>query len=183
MKNLDPVVKKETLHILYGTAVIGAAVQAVYLLLGQWGLPVLLGGLLGAGWAVLNFLLMGMTVQKCVGLEAAVANSRWKSSYSLRTTVTVGVVALAILAPCFHWVPAVAAIFSPRVTIAVMSLFRREYGAPVENPLPVPDDDDEDEDELERLLDKVYGAKVHYDTDQAAANAAENPASAAERKE
>lgn len=185
MKDLDPVVKKETLHILYGTVAIGAVVQLVYILVGHWQLPVLLGGLLGGCWAVFNFLMMGLTVQKCVGLSQSEANARWKSSYSLRTLLTVAVVAVSILVPWFNWVPAVAAVFSPRITIAVMSIFRKEYGKPVENPLPVPEEEeDEQDDELERLLDKVYGAKVHYDIDDPKAKESQaNPAPAAERKE
>ena len=178
MKKLDPVVKTETLRILCGTLLVQAVTQMVFTLLHRWDVTVLAGGLLGGAWAVLNFLLMGITVQNAVGLPENEARSRIKGSYSLRTLCTLGVVVLAILAPCFHWVPAVVGIFSPRLTIAVLSIFRKEYGAPVENPRPVPDEDEEG-DELERLLDKVYGGKVDYTQ---AAPQTETPAPVAENR-
>lgn len=183
MKKLDPVVKTETLRILCGTLLVQAVTQLVFTLLRRWDVTVLAGGLLGGAWAVLNFLLMGITVQNAVGLPENEARSRIKGSYSLRTLCTVGVVALAILAPCFHWVPAVVGIFSPRLTIAVLSIFRKEYGAPVENPRPVPDEDEDEEgDELERLLDKVYGGKVDYGQTGQTTSQTEPPAPVAENK-
>lgn len=163
MKKLDPVVKKETLHILCGVVAVGVVVQAVYLLLHRWTPAVLLGGVLGSVWATANFLLMGLTVQNTLGMDAAEARRRFGASYSLRTFGTCAVVVAAVLLPFLEWIPAVAAIFAPRLTIAVMGVFRKEYGAPVQNPLPVPEEEEDDGDELERILDKVYGGKVNYD--------------------
>lgn len=181
MKKLDPVVRKETLHILCGTAIGTVALQLIYVLLGQWNVTVLAGGLLGGCWAVLNFLLMGITVQHSVGGTQAEAHSRIKTSYSLRTLAMLAIIIAAFVLPWFHWVPVVAAMFYPRLTIAVMSLFRKEYGAPVKNPRPVEPEPEEDADELEQLLDKVYGGKVDYTA--AAQTAEKQPSAAPQRKE
>ncbi len=163
MKQLDPVVKKETLRIALGVAVVGVLTQIVFALIGKWSVPVLAGGVLGSVWAVLNFLLMGITVQNSVGLDAALARRKVQASYTVRSLVTCGVVLAAILIPWFHWVPAVIAVFAPRMAIAVMTAFRRDYGQPVEDPLPVPEEDEDDEqDELERIMDRVYGSRVDY---------------------
>ncbi len=172
MKKLDSTVKSETLRILVGTAGIGLLAQLVFILIGQWSLPVLLGSVLGGGWAVLNFLLMGITLQNTLGMPEQQARNKMKSSYSLRTGLTLAVLVVSILVPCFSWISAVVGIFSPRVTIAILSAFRKEYGAPVDNPLPVEDqEEDEDEDELEKILDRVYGGKVNYDTSESGQNA------------
>ena len=48
MKKIDPVVMKETMRILIGSIVLGAIMNAVFLMLRCWNLPVLFGTLLGA---------------------------------------------------------------------------------------------------------------------------------------
>ena len=52
---VQPAVKKETLHIAAGTGLMTAVMLLVFLLLGRLTLPVVLGALLGACFAVLNF--------------------------------------------------------------------------------------------------------------------------------
>lgn len=61
---LQPAVKKETAHIALGVAVGVAVMLAVFALLGRFDYTVALGGVLGGAVAVLNFLLLGLTVQK-----------------------------------------------------------------------------------------------------------------------
>lgn len=48
---------KETLRILIGSIVLGAIMNAVFLMLRCWNLPVLFGTLLGTAGSVLNFFL------------------------------------------------------------------------------------------------------------------------------
>ena len=69
MKGIDPTVRRETLYIAVWTLLLTALMEAVWLIVGRWTLPVLWGGLFGAFFAILNFLLMGLTVQKAVGKE------------------------------------------------------------------------------------------------------------------
>ncbi|WP_069971783.1 ATP synthase subunit I [Ruthenibacterium lactatiformans] len=59
--------KRETLHIAAGTLAFSAVMNGVFALLGRWDLTVLWGTLLGGGFAVLNFFLLGLTVQKMAG--------------------------------------------------------------------------------------------------------------------
>lgn len=58
MKKIDPVVMKETMRILIGSIALGAIMNAVFLMLRCWNLPVLFGTLLGTAGSVLNFFLM-----------------------------------------------------------------------------------------------------------------------------
>ena len=59
--------KRETLHIAAGTLAFSAVMNGVFALLGRWDLTVLWGTLLGGGFAVLNFFLLGLTVQEMAG--------------------------------------------------------------------------------------------------------------------
>ena len=63
MKRIDPTVLKETIYISAFTLTASIAMQAVFLIAGQWDYTVLLGNILGIVAAVGNFLLMGLTVQ------------------------------------------------------------------------------------------------------------------------
>ena len=69
MKKIDPTVLKETKYIALWVLIFSALMQAVFLVLRAWDYTVLLGNLLGGGVAVLNFLLMGITVQNALQKE------------------------------------------------------------------------------------------------------------------
>ncbi len=66
---LDPVVKKETGYIALWTLILSVLMEAVFLILRKWNLPVLFGNLLGGGAAIGNFLLMGMTLTRALTME------------------------------------------------------------------------------------------------------------------
>ncbi len=57
-------VRKMTLTILAGELFLTALMLLVFVLLGRFDMTVLLGALLGAFFAVLNFFLMGLSVQR-----------------------------------------------------------------------------------------------------------------------
>lgn len=115
--------KKETLHIAVGVLGFSAVMELIFLLLHRWDLSVLLGNLLGGGWAVLNFFLLGLTVQ---GMVADPDEKRGKTklqlSYSLRMLATIGVAIAAIQIPGVNWISAVIPLFFPRLTILAMQM-------------------------------------------------------------
>lgn len=63
-KKVDGTVRKETIYIAAAVLILSMLMQAVFLIIKRWDYTVLLGNLLGGGVAVLNFFLMGLTVQK-----------------------------------------------------------------------------------------------------------------------
>ena len=63
MFKADRTVLRETRYILCAVVLLSALMQAVFLCIGQWTLPVLFGNLLGGAAAVLNFFFMGLTLQ------------------------------------------------------------------------------------------------------------------------
>lgn len=115
--------KRETLHIALGTLLFSAVMNGVFALLGRWDLSVVWGTLLGGGWAILNFLLLGLTVQKM----ASDPNEKrgkltMQLSYSLRMLFTLFIVVLAIKLPGVSWLAAAIPLLFPRLTILTMQL-------------------------------------------------------------
>lgn len=66
MKKIDEAVLKETKFIAVSVLILSALMEAVFLIIGKWDITVLFGNLLGGGFAILNFFLMGLTVQNAV---------------------------------------------------------------------------------------------------------------------
>ena len=113
----------ETLHIAAGVLGFSAVMNLVFTCLHRWDLTVLWGNLLGGGYAIVNFFLLGLTVQK---MAADPNEKRGKMtmqlSYTLRMLFTVFIVALAIKLPAVNWPAAVIPLFFPRLTILAMQL-------------------------------------------------------------
>ena len=109
--------KRETLHIAAGTLAFSAVMNGVFALLGRWDLTVLWGTLLGGGFAVLNFFLLGLTVQKMAGdPNEKKGKLVLQLSYSLRMLATLAVVVQGVKLACFSWV------LFPRLTILAMQI-------------------------------------------------------------
>lgn len=145
MIKVQPAVRKETLRIAVGTLVLTALMLAVFLILGQFDLTVLLGAVLGSAAAIGNFFLLGLSVQKAAetmngvklpsyeeaeaGLEpgqeldtAAVpetklAKQRMQLSYTVRMILLASVGVLGLTLPCFHAVATVLPFLFPRIVI------------------------------------------------------------------
>lgn len=121
---LQKAVVQETLRIAAGTLALAALMNGVFALLGKWDITVLWGTLLGCAAAVLNFILLGVTVQ----MMAADGNEKrgklkLQLSYSLRMLAMLAVVVLGIKLSCFSWPAVVLPLLFPRITIALMQLF------------------------------------------------------------
>lgn len=138
-------VKKATLTIASGTLLLTGVMLLIFVLLGQFELPVLLGALLGAAAAILNFFLMGLSVQKMAERSAAEGSAQPPSnadedgkddedskpdspyaqqakksmqlSYGARMLMMVAVAVLALSLPCFHPIATVLPMLFPRLVI------------------------------------------------------------------
>ncbi|MBR0143655.1 MAG: ATP synthase subunit I [Clostridia bacterium] len=126
MKGIDPTVRRETLYIAVWTLLLTALMEAVWLIVGRWTLPVLWGGLFGAFFAILNFLLMGLTVQKAVGKEEKDAAGLMRLSQAGRMLLLVLVGLAAALIPFFDLIAALIPLFFPRIAVAARPLFDRK---------------------------------------------------------
>lgn len=114
---------KETKRIGVGTVIMLVVMLAVYAVLGKFTVGVLLGGLLGSAYAIFNFFMLGMTLQKAASMtDQQMAHMKVRSSYSTRM---IGMLILAVVAfalPFVEGVPCLIALLFPRATIFVLQV-------------------------------------------------------------
>ena len=90
--------RRETVHIALGVLAFSAVMHLVYLAIGRWEPGVLWGNLLGGGFAILNFFMLGLTVQKVANMtDEKRAKMNLQSSYTLRMLLTLAVVVVAVM--------------------------------------------------------------------------------------
>ncbi len=123
---IDKTVKKETIYIATWTFVLSVLMQSVFLIIGNWDYKVFLGNLLGYTIAVLNFFLMGITVQKAVLKPEKEAKTAMKVSQTYRNLMVLIFVVVGIVLPCFNTWTVIIPVFFPRIAIAFHSLFNKE---------------------------------------------------------
>ena len=126
---IEQAVKTETKHIATGVTAMTAVMVVVFAVIGRFDYTVLLGALLGGGFAVLNFFLMAMAVQRSVSQgDPARARKITQSSYTKRLLLLAAVLVVGIKVPYFHWVATIIPPFFPRITIFIMTLpiFKRK---------------------------------------------------------
>ena len=122
---MSDVVKKEAGYIAAGTVLLSALVQIVWAVFFDYDLSVFIGGLWGGAVAILNFILMGITVQKVASEpDQLSAKRRMQASYQFRMMLTIFATVLAIIVPGVNWIMAAISLFFPRLTILGMPLFR-----------------------------------------------------------
>ena len=126
MKKIDTVVIKETIYIAYFVIILSIAMEAVFLILRKWDVTVLLGNILSASAAVLNFLFMGITVQNAVMKDEKDAKTAVKASQSLRTFFLFTVAAIGALVPIFNIWSSLIPLLFPRIAIMFRPLFDKE---------------------------------------------------------
>lgn len=123
---ISAAIKKETMHIALGTLILSIIMimVLVFFLLKKFDLTVLWGTLLGAGFAVLNFFLLGLTIQKATTYNEGKAKSYIQFSYSVRMLLHFAVLFMGVQLSCFNWVAVALPLLFPRITIALMHLFK-----------------------------------------------------------
>ena len=153
---VSDVVKKETGFILLGAVILSVIMELVFLFLGFWDYTVLLGNILSTAVCTLSFFLMGLTVQKAVGLGEDAARRKMKSSHSLRYLMIIAAVVLGAVLPWFNIIAVLIPLFFNRITVPVRSAIHRRRHPEEAAQSAVYDEDDaydgmyeEDEEEYE----------------------------------
>ncbi len=129
---VDKVVKKETLNIAIGILVCSAITQIIFIICGKYSLAVFLGSLYGSGITLLNFFLMGLTIQSITKMEDGnMAKKKMQLSYSLRQLGLMLMVGagmyVAVKYEVFHWLSVLIAVIYPRLTIAFAGFFKKKW--------------------------------------------------------
>ena len=118
-------VLRETRRIAVGVFSMLAIMLVVYAVMGRFSLAVVLGGLIGALYAVLNFLLLGMTVQKVAEMREGneeLARMQMKSSYNMRMVIMILLIVVAFALPFVDGLACMIPMLFPRLTILVLQL-------------------------------------------------------------
>lgn len=126
MKTVDQTVRRETTYIACSVLILSLLMEAVFLALGRWNYTVLLGNLLSATAAILNFFLMGMTIQAAVSKNEKEARNQMQLSHLLRMVLLFTAALVGCLAPCFQIAAVLIPFFFPRIAIACRPLFMKQ---------------------------------------------------------
>ena len=129
--NVQPAVKKETKKVAIGTFICVALMWAVFGI-GHAVMPqkipfdytVILAGLIGGIVAVLNFFLMGITVQHVAKeTDDKRAYQRMKASYSQRILLQIIWIILAMTVPVFNAVAGIVPLLFPSLIVKIYYIF------------------------------------------------------------
>lgn len=126
---IEQAVKTETRRIAIGVACMGVVMLVVFAVLNRLDYTVLLGVLLGCGYAILNFFLMALAVQRSVARETPEeSRAVIQRSYTRRLILLAAVIIVGVKVPYFNWISTIVPLFFPRITIFVMTLpiFKRK---------------------------------------------------------
>lgn len=132
-KNIQPAVKKETKNVAIYTSVGVVLMWIVFFILHMvipekvvFDYTVILGGIGGGFIAVLNFFLLGLTVQKVASSDdEEFARKFMKSSYSQRMMMQAVWIVVAIAAPCFQFVAGMIPLLFPGAGIKIMGIIKK----------------------------------------------------------
>lgn len=119
MERIDKIVLRETKYIALWTVIFSVIMQAVFLIIGKWDVTVILGNILGDVAVVLNFFLMGLTVQKAVEKEEKEAKSLIRTSQTARLFMMFLFVVIGVTAPIFNTWSSIIPLIFPRIAVAI----------------------------------------------------------------
>ena len=122
---IDRTILKETRYIAVNVILLSLLMEGVFLIAGFFDYTVPLGNLLGGGIAILNFFLMGISVQKALGKEEKEAKNVLRASMLYRNMMIIAVAALGALLPCFNIFSVLIPLFFPRIAIALRPVFKK----------------------------------------------------------
>lgn len=125
MKKIDKVVIKETIYIALSVLVLSMLLQGVFLIINKWDITVLYGNLLSGVAAILNFFVMGLTVQSCVGKDEKQTRQTMKASNAMRMLGLFVVGLVGLLLPVFNTITVIIPLFFPRIAINFRPLFSK----------------------------------------------------------
>lgn len=123
---LDKTIYKETAYIAIWTLIFSVLMNAVFLVVKKWDLTVLWGNLLSFAGGVLNFFLLGVTVQKALNFEEKKAKNAMKLSQSLRLLMTFVIAVVGVVLNCFNTIAVLVPLIFPRIAIAMRPMFDKK---------------------------------------------------------
>ena len=125
--------------------IFSALMQAVFLIIGKWDYTVLLGNLLSAACGILNFLFLGMTVQKAItSNDEKYVKNLMRLSQALRLLFVLCVAVLGATIPCFNLWATLIPLFFTRIAITIRPFFNNRMGVQANMNLDAPPKDEKE---------------------------------------
>ena len=131
----DSAVRRETARVAAGVFALVAVMLAVYAVIGKFSVPALLGGVYTGLLTVVNFFIMGMTVQGITNRAAEKARTeqeiveltlemknRMKLSYNLRMIALFALMVAGIAVFKFDPIATILPILFPTIVIRVLQI-------------------------------------------------------------
>lgn len=149
MKKLDKTILKEARFVSAWILIFSALMQSVFLIIGKWDYTVLLGNILSAVCGILNFLFLGITVQKALdSKDEKYIKNLMRLSQALRLLFILCVAVLGATIPIFNLWATLIPLFFTRIAITIRPFFNAKMGTQSNMSLDAPADDrKEDADE------------------------------------
>ena len=141
---VQKVILKETWHVGLGTLILSAAMCGVFALLGRFRSAVALGALLGSFCAILNFFLLGLSLQSAMDRGEG-APKFMKAAYNGRMLLYAAGIAVGALAPCFDVIAVIIPLFFPQLVILGMRALGLSKDETAEKMPAAPQDSDSKE--------------------------------------
>ena len=132
MAKLDPVVRNETAYAATWVAALSLVMEAAFLVLKRWSGAVLAGNLIGAGAAVGNYLLLGITVAKAAGGPPEKVAMKVRSSMTARMLGQAVICAIAVGILKTNVYATILPLLFPRIGIAFRPMIDRKRGKTAE---------------------------------------------------
>lgn len=125
MIKVDKVILRETAYIAVWVLIFSALLQSVFLMFGLWDPTVLFGNLYSGVAVVLNFFLMGFSIQKALAKDEKEVKNYMKATGTLRLLFLFLVAIVGALLPqIFNIWAVLVPLFFPRVAIAFRPYFK-----------------------------------------------------------
>ena len=119
---IQKAILRETWHIAAGVGIGAAIMCGIFAALGKFNTAVLFGALYSSFFAVLNFFLMGITVQKALDREDG--HVRYvRTSYALRMILMVAAIIIGLRLLKFNIIATLVPFLLPKLVIYAMKLF------------------------------------------------------------
>lgn len=125
MHKIDKTVISETRYIAVFEILLSVLMQAVFLVTGKWDYTVLLGNVYSAVIAVLNFLFMGIGIQKSLGKDENTAKAVLASSQRIRMFLLFIAAMIGALLPVFNIIAVLLPLLFPRLAVAARPIADR----------------------------------------------------------
>ena len=126
MKKVDATVLQETKYVSVWVLILSVLMQSVFLVIRKWDYTVLLGNLLSGAISVLNFFLMGLTVQSALGKDEKEVKNAVKLSQTYRSLMMFAMLAVGVLVPVFNTLAVVIPVVFPRISFIFRPMFDKK---------------------------------------------------------